>query len=121
MLAWSKAFSSALKVIVYSFGFWILGVALIVFGFSQITPLIYSTTDRYYLNVGIGALSILCGAIIASLGGFASFLKVLTDLIVGETIYRSNINTDNNMCTICGNKNPPTAIYCQSCGKKLNN
>lgn len=86
MVTWTKAFMSALKIIAYSIGFWIIGAVLIGFGAIQSSLSVYYNPRSPYTNMIIGIISIIIGALIIFLGGLASILKVMTELITEETV-----------------------------------
>jgi hypothetical protein len=92
VVSWNKSMVSAFKVIGYSMIWWIVGIILIFIGLSMIGSQLASITNVFmagkvpnFANVLIGLIVMAMGYIIIISGFLASFMKVLTELIVEET------------------------------------
>ncbi len=74
MASWGDSFSAAMKIVMYSIIWWIVGGIVLVFGFAAIAK------DQLLL----GALSGLIGYVIIAFGAFASILKVSAEFLKNE-------------------------------------
>jgi tetratricopeptide (TPR) repeat protein len=100
MVSWNKSMASALKVIGYSIIWGIIGIILIFIGFGMMSSQMASITGSLmtgktpdFANILIGLIVMVIGYIIIICGFLASFMKVLTELIVEET----NESRDSNI------------------------
>ncbi|MBS7620079.1 zinc ribbon domain-containing protein [Candidatus Bathyarchaeota archaeon] len=86
---------------------------------SQVTALAMAYPAKYYINLVIGILSTLSGVILIALGGFASLLKVFTELIISEIKNPKEMVQSNPLCKRCGREYPIGSKYCSNCGSEL--
>ena len=86
MVSWREAFGAAIKIVVYSVIWWIIGAVLILVGMGM------GLTTEYYFGDNLGEygsrspimsfIVVGIGILIILFGSAASFLKVQSDLII---------------------------------------
>ena len=138
MVSWSRAFKAAILTLLYWIVWGIIGGLIIgggfftVMGCVQVSPMGIPIID-WGRAVG-GIILIIIGYVIIILGFYASFYKVLTEIIVDEIKTGFPATTTQQpmtppiqpklpeielVCPVCGAKNPQQATYCIKCGAKL--
>jgi hypothetical protein len=136
MVSWSRAFKAAILTLLYWIMWGIIGGLIIAGGFFatmgcvQVSQMGIPTIDWGRAFGGI--ILIIIGYVVIMLGFYASFYKVLTEIIVDEI--KTGIPTTQQpvmppiqpklpeielVCPVCGAKNPQQATYCIKCGTKL--
>ena len=84
MVTWDEAFGSAIKIVAYAIGFWVLGVAAIMAGYLFFT-------DKYLTPNIVGYFFYFIGALIILLSFLATTLKASAELIAKETLRLQNL------------------------------
>jgi hypothetical protein len=146
MVSWDRAFGTAVKIVLGSAAWYIIGILValvfIILGDGPVISTIIShptaflspnallpTIGQIIIVVVIGFVA---GGIIASLGVIATFLKYPAELIADEVHGRndmmllrptqaSNLAATSKLkvCRSCGGENPVRDAYCGSCGIRL--
>ncbi|HUV34887.1 MAG TPA: hypothetical protein VMW22_08125 [Candidatus Desulfaltia sp.] len=81
MVSWSDAFGKAIKTVLMSLGFIILGVVIIVIGIAAGTSSGYYYTDYNYMVI---IPTFIMGILMIYLGGLASIFKIIGDMLEEE-------------------------------------
>ena len=136
MVSWVTAFKTALKIILMSLGWYILGIIIIIAGWAGGGLAALSNPNPSSILGGIGGAviaSIVGGAIIY-LGVMATTLKYSVELIADEVRAKGAVPSfaatappppypppvlTEKICSKCGVQNVFTAQYCTKCGNKL--
>jgi hypothetical protein len=146
MVSWGNAFKTALKIVLMSIGWYILGLIVIIAGWAG--GAVTALTDPNILRDPLGILGVLGGAVIVSiiggaiiyLGVIASALKYSVELIAdevgrgtvaphelhpapplvpGSTPVEGKVVSSTEACRQCGKKMPQGSIFCDKCGARL--
>jgi len=145
LVSWGNAFKTALKILVMSIGWYIIGVVIIIAGWAGggLTAL----TNPNFLRDPLAILTVLGGAVIVSiiggaiiyLGVIASALKYSVELIADEVGARAAGPQEpypappptptsrpveaqiasSSECPECGKEMPHGSKYCDKCGARL--
>jgi hypothetical protein len=145
MVSWGNAFKTALKIVLMSIGWYILGLIVIIAGWAG--GAVTALTDPNILRDPLGILGVLGGAVIVSiiggaiiyLGVIASALKYSVELIADEvgrgtavhelhlapplvpasTPVEVKVAIPTEACPNCGKKMPHGSKFCDKCGSRL--
>jgi len=146
MVSWDKAFGTAVKIVLVSAAWYIIGILvallfIILGGGSVISsiishPAIIQRPNLLFLAIGqvivVVVIGFAAGGIIASLGVMATVLKYPVELIADEVYERNDLmllrptqasnlaaTSKLKVCGSCGGENPVRDAYCGDCGNRL--
>jgi hypothetical protein len=146
MVSWQTAFKTALKILVTSIGWYVLGVIIILAGWAS--GGLVALMNPNVLSDPLAAMQVLAGGVIATiiggaiiyLGMIATTLKYSVELIADEVRGRaaapqqrafapppaptsapveSRVLSWTEPCPKCGKEMPRESKFCDTCGARL--
>lgn len=128
MVSWGRAFKAALVLLVFTIIWGILGAIIIGVGTFALAP--SAITYEYYYGVPIPtginwgaivgvAIVWIIGILVIYLGSYASYFKILTELIVDETRKISQTMVTQPVATQATQVSSAPTPVCPKCGTPL--
>ncbi len=131
-VSWSKAFSTALKIVGISLVWYVVGIAIIAFGAAGAVssaisnPSLLLNPLSFLSSIGVAIAALVIGVTITSVGTLATLLKYSAELTADEVKAKpageptTRLASTTKTCPRCGTPAVSReAAYCGHCGSKF--